>query len=267
MGRSFGKDANSTRRRLAARWCGCSSRASVLVNPSTPILDTKYGMAPRSTACHGRSATYEETLMMWPFRRFSVWGEKALVRRVVPLRLTPGARSQRFIGVSVNGALRHTAALLTRTSMRPNLATVRCASASTSSSRLMSQGTAKAQQSRSWIWRATSPIVPGRPEGAASVERPTQSTWAPPWARAIAVARPMPREAPGTTATASRNSILCQSPAPRMMAASRRLVYVVVTVHLPVPRPTTCARTLPSLPAVREDCCHPGHARPLDSTA
>ena len=126
-----------------------------------------------------------------------------------PRRFTFITRSQRFSGVLLNGAGKLMPALFTRMSTRPNSSRVRWAIACTCASSVTSVGMGRARpdgrpsgrRPAASTSRAVSSIVPGSFEGAFSLLRALTTTSAPARANSMAIARPMPRLAPVTTAT------------------------------------------------------------------
>src|SRR5580704_1910196 len=130
------------------------------------------------------------TIRPSPAARIAV--NAARQQRNEPVRLTPSVSSQMSHVVSANGAVVSTAAAQTRAA-RPPACAAAANSSSTSPGLLTSVGTDMAWPPATRIPSAT----PAR----ASRSRAASRTWAPAPARAAAVAAPIPRLAPVTTAT------------------------------------------------------------------
>src|SRR5215510_6810922 len=123
------------------------------------------------------------------------WGRQACEQLYVPRTFTPNMRSKRFIGVSRVPVSEIALALLTRMSMPPKCSAHRLAASCTRASSRMSTGIGSARPPTATISSAAVWIVPGSFGFGCSVLA-TIATLAPSLAARLAIARPMPREAP-----------------------------------------------------------------------
>lgn len=136
------------------------------------------------------------------------------LRRVAAIAESNSATDTSASGV---GGCPPPAALFTPMSRRPNISTVCCIRVATASASVTSVGTTRAVPGPVWLMSAATC-------SSRAWSRAASTTWAPAAARAHAVAAPMPRLAPVTTATRSRSG---RVGSPRARSSS---VVVVVGV-------------------------------------
>ena len=170
---------------------GSTSALSDPANPFSACLLAQY--AP----VYGKGSTPkpDDTNTTVPCRRSSIAGRNALVQCTAPKKLTSSTARIRSRERSTMGAQWPMPALLTTMSGVPASRLTRSASAATASGSVTSQGTTSAGRP-----------PPARETSSAAArsrdsERETRTIRAPAPASAAAVARPMPEEAPVTTAT------------------------------------------------------------------
>ena len=136
-----------------------------------------------------------------PAFRFAISRATACIQKNTPLALIACMRSQSASVTSKKPRLLVTPALFTRTSMRPNVPTVRATIASMSAILAMSVLTNRPRRSCA----STSAAV--RRPVSSSISAPT--TWAPSAANRTAMALPMPAPLPVTIAILSSSRMSC----------------------------------------------------------
>src|SRR6266480_4900125 len=187
----------------------------------TAALAAPYGAPPMSP---GRTAATDDTVTIVPPPRASMSGRTAWVSAYTPFRFTSSTLSHSGLPTQrIDRALLECPALLTRTSTRPSVSTVKRASATASVCFPTS------------AWRAVA-LPPARSISPTtcvrgSLRRPATTTCAPSAASIFAASRPMPLPPPVTIATC---------PSSRPIAPPQRRIseeYYVVAGAAPLPRP------------------------------
>src|SRR5215469_15028215 len=178
-------------RQMALIPCFLPSTATASVRPMTPNLDTLYAASPGNFSV-AYTPYSDAMLTMRPSPAGTMAVKAARQHRKVPVRLIPSVSCHIFDVVSTNGARVSTAAAQTSTLNWPTPATS-ANRRSTAASSLTSVGTGVA-------WPPASLIRPATPSRACR-SRAASTTWAPAAATAAAVAAPIPRLAPVTTAS------------------------------------------------------------------
>src|SRR5438067_148976 len=181
-------------------FAAAKSCASALVNPTSPAFAAMTCGRPFAPVW----AAMPPRFTMAPSQLRSRWGKAALAVRNAPSRITDvTARKSAYVS-SANGFSGRAAALLTRMSMRPNRSTVAATRRATDASSETSASTAIASPPFDAISETTASRL-------ARFDRPLTATFAPPSARASAMALPMFFPAPVTIATRPDSSFVIAS--------------------------------------------------------
>src|SRR6266516_1051259 len=183
-------------RQFTVTWSAARSWASARVKPTRPALAVTTCARCLAPVC----ALSPPMLTMVPAPPARSCGSAAFTQWNAPSRITPRISRQSSKPISSSGCSRRSAALLTRISMRPKRSTAAAIMVSTASASATSARHASARPFLASISRTTACA-------SSRFERALTRTAAPAAASSSAMARPMLRPAPVTTATRPASSL------------------------------------------------------------